>query len=159
MPKLPSDRAEGAGNQEEREAFQVLPGKRYVYKLTEVDDSEVTGPNSKAPGTDKWVFKLQVDKDFHPELRKGSWQTGLFEHIPLTESMDWKLNQLFTAFGYTTDSDTDEIIEDPDARCVAYVFADKSYDPDAPQMKAKKYVAFDPAKWTKVPEVEEDDNQ
>lgn len=157
MPKLPKDRAEGAANQESGEFKPVKPG-RYVCLLTEVEEGE-TGERSAEPGTPKWVWKLKVDKAYHPELRKGRWQTGLQEHIPLTPKMDWKTKQMFEGFGYTTDSETDEIIEDPDARIVALIKTGKDIVTGEPRSEASRYIPFDPSKWEKVPDEDDDDNQ
>jgi len=157
MPKLPKDRAEGANNQESGDYKPLKPGK-YVFKLTEVEEGE-TGPNSTNPGTEKWVWKLVVDKDYHPELRKGRWQTSQQEHIPLTEKMDWKMKQMFEGFGYEVESDTDEIIEDPDARIVGYVRTGKDIKTGDPRSEVSRYVPFDPEKFTFAPEGDEDDNQ
>jgi hypothetical protein len=157
MPKLPQDRAQGAANQEAGEYQPLKPG-RYVMKLTEVEEGE-TGPNSKNPGTEKWVWKLLVDKDYHPELRKGRWQTSFQEHVPLTSNMDWKMKQLFEGFWYTPDSDTDEIIEDPEARIVGYVKTGKDIVSGDPRSQVSRYTAFDPSKFEFSPEDAEDDNQ
>jgi hypothetical protein len=154
MPKLPQDRVEGANNQEAGEYKPLKPG-RYVFKLTEVEEG-VTGEKSKNPGTDKWVWKLAVDKDYHPELRKGRWQTAQSEHIPLSEN---KMQQMFEGFGYEVESDTDEIIEDPDARIVGYVKTGKDIVSGEPRSEVSRYVKFDPSKFTFSPESEDDDNQ
>lgn len=156
MPKLPKERAEGAQNQESGDYKPLKPGK-YVFKLTEVEEG-VTGEKSKNPGTDKWVWKLVVDKDYHPELRKGRWQTAQSEHIPLTPNMDWKTKQLFEGFGYTADSDTDEILEDPEARIVGYVKTGKDIVSGDPRSEVSRYVKFDPSKFTFSPEDEADDD-
>lgn len=156
MPKLPKDRAEGAQNQESGDFKPLKPGK-YVLRLTEVEEG-VTGEKSKNPGTDKWVWKLTVDKDYHPELRKGRWQTAFSEHVPLTENMDWKMKQLFEGFGYTTDSETDEIIEDETARIVGFVKNGKDIVTGDPRSEVSRYIPFDPAKFNFAPE-EDDDNQ
>lgn len=158
MPKLPTERVEGAEKQDSSEPKPLKPG-RYVVELTEVEEGE-TGVNSKNPGTDKWVWKIRVAREFHPELKGGRFQSSFFEHVPLTENMDWKIKQLYTAFGYTPDSDTDEIIEDPDAYAVAYVKTGKDQS-GADRSEVSRYVAFDPAKYTKVVADDEDadDNQ
>ncbi|AWY07538.1 hypothetical protein SEA_LAZERLEMON_55 [Streptomyces phage LazerLemon] len=158
MPKLPKERAENAANQESGDFKPLKPG-RYVMRLAELEEG-VTGEKSKNPGTDKWVWKLTVDKDYHPELRKGRWQTAFQEHVPLTENMDWKMKQLFEGFGYTTDSDTDEILEDPEARIVGYVKTGKDIVTGEPRSEVSRYVTFDPSKFTFSPEeTDEDDNQ
>ncbi|AYD86800.1 hypothetical protein SEA_MICRODON_53 [Streptomyces phage Microdon] len=156
MPKLPKDRAEGAANQEAGDFKPLKPG-RYVMRLTEVEEG-VCGEQSKNAGKDKWVFKLTVDKAYHPELKKGRWQTAFTEHVPLVETMDWKLKQIFEGFGYTTDSDTDEIIEDEDARIVGYVKTGKDIVSGDPRSEVSRYVVFDPSKFEKHDE-DEDDNQ
>ncbi len=156
MPKLPKERAEGAQNQESGDYKPLKPGK-YVFKLTEVEEG-VTGEKSKNPGTDKWVWKLVVDKDYHPELRKGRWQTAQSEHIPLSENMDWKMKQMFEGFGYTADSDTDEILEDPEARIVGYVKTGKDIVSGDPRSEVSRYVKFDASKFTFSPEDEDDDD-
>jgi hypothetical protein len=158
MPKLPKDRQDGANNQESGDYQPLKPGK-YVFRLTEVEEGE-TGERSKNPGTPKWVWKLLVDKDYHPELRKGRWQTSFQEHVPLTSNMDWKMKQLFEGFGYTVDSDTDEIIEDPDARIVGMVKTGKDIVSGDPRSEVSRWMPFDPAKFTYAPEdADEDDNQ
>lgn len=159
MPKLPEDRAASA-EKHDASGPKAIKG-RYVVRLTEVEEG-VTGENSKNPGTAKWVWKTSVAKEFHPELRKGRFQTTFFEHVPLTESMDWKIKQLFTAFGYEVNSNTDEIIEDDDAFAVAYVKVGKDLS-QADRSEVARYIPFDPAKYEKVPDededVPEDDNQ
>lgn len=157
MPKLDDDYAQEVDNQEGGD-FQPLPGKRYVYKLMEVEEGE-TGPQSKNPGTPKWVWRLQVDKDYHPELRKGRWQTTLFEHVPLAKNMQWKMKALFAGFGYSADSDTDEILEDPDARIVVYVKTGESIVSGDPETQSKRFATFDPTKWEKAPDDDGDDDQ
>lgn len=159
MPKLPQERIAGA-NEQEAGDYQPLPttkGALYVYRLTEVEEG-VTGENSKNPGTPKWVWKLAVDKDYHPELKSGRWQTTLFEHVPHTPSMDWKNKALFHGFGYSTDSDTDEIIEDPDARIVVKVKTGKDIVSGEPRTQSASFKPFDPSKWEKH-DADEDDNQ
>ena len=159
MPKLPKERQEGAANQEGGDFKPLKPGK-YVMRLTEVEEGE-TGEKSKNPGTPKWVWKFVVDKDYHPELRKGRWQTAFSEHVPLTENMDWKMKQLFEGCGYTTDSETDEIIEDEEARIVGIVKTGRDIVSGDPRSEVSRYIPFDPEKFKFSPESDEDedDNQ
>lgn len=159
MPKLSAERQKGVDSQEKGEFKPLKPG-RYVYKLTEVEEG-VTGEKSKDPGTDKWVWKLSLDKDYHPEYRKGRWQSSLQIHIPLTEAMDWKTSAMYEGFGYTPDSDTDEIIEDEEARIVVYVGTGKDIVTGEDRTEAKRFLQFDPSRFTKVPydDPDDDDNQ
>lgn len=162
MPKLPDDvvNAPSSDNTGDGE-YKPIKAGRYVMRLVEVEQGE-TGENSKVPGTPKFVYVLQVDKDYHPELRTGRWGTRVSEHVPTTPQMKWKHEQIMNAFGYTVDSDTDEIIEDPDARCVMYSkIGNDIKDPEKKVTQAKRYVKFDPAKFTYSPEDADDadDNQ
>jgi hypothetical protein len=163
MPKLPDDVTGAPDNDQERE-FKPVPSGRYVMVLDEVLE-DVTGPDSKSPGTDKFVYKLRVDLDYHPLLRdkkKGPFSTYVQEHVPCTAAMKWKHKQIMEAFGYTVDSDTNEIIEDPEARAVAYLAPKPDFkDPEKKRTTASRYVAFDPKKFVYSPEVAEDndDNQ
>lgn len=162
MPKLPEEvtSAPSSDNTGDGE-YQPLKAGRYVMRLIEVEEGE-TGENSKNPGTPKFVYTLQVDKDYHPELRKGRWSTRIREHVPCTAKMKWKHEQIMNAFGYTVDSDTDEIIEDPDARAVAYTKVGRDIkDPEKKTTEAKRYVTFDASKFEYSPEDsdDEDDNQ
>jgi hypothetical protein len=157
MPKLPDDVVNAPSGENDGDFLPLKPG-RYVMRLVEVEEGE-TGEFSKNPGTPKFTYGLQVDKDYHPELRKGKWGTRVSEHVPCTPAMKWKHEQLLNAFGYTVDSDTDEIIEDAEARCVMYSKIGKDIkDPDKKVTEAKRYVKFDPAKFTYAP-ADEDDNQ
>jgi hypothetical protein len=72
--------------------------------------------------------------------------------------MDWKMKQMFEGFGYTPDSDTDEILEDPDARIVAWVVTGKDIVTGEDRTEAQKYMVFDPTKFPKVPFGDEDDD-
>ncbi|UTN93061.1 hypothetical protein SEA_MARKY_58 [Streptomyces phage Marky] len=158
MPKLPDEVVDAPSNENSGDDFQPLKAGRYVMRLVEVEEGE-TGEHSKNPGTPKFVYVLQVDKDYHPELRKGRWGTRVSEHVPCTAAMKWKHEQIMNAFGYTVDSDTDEIIEDADARCVMYSkIGTDIKDPEKKVTEAKRYVKFDASKFTYSPE-DEDDNQ
>lgn len=156
MPKLPKN-VQDAAPGDSAEDFKPLKPGRYVLKLSEVEEGE-TGPNSAEPGTPKFVYKLVVDKDYHPELKKGRWQTAFQEHVPVTDKMAWKHEQIMTGFGYTLDSDTDEILEDPEARIVGYVKTGKDIVTGDPRSQVSRYVAFDPKKFTFHGD-DEDDNQ
>lgn len=160
MPKLPDEVIDAPSSENEGGEYLPLKPGRYVMRLIEVEEGE-TGENSKNPGTPKFVYTLQVDKDYHPELRKGRWSTRIREHVPCTAAMKWKHEQIMNAFDYTVDSDTDEIIEDPDARCVAYTKIGKDIkNPEEKTTEAKRYVKFDSSKFTYSPEdADEDDNQ
>ena len=160
MPKLPEEVVNAESNDQDGGDFQPLKPGKYVMRLIEVEEGE-TGEYSKNPGTPKFAYALQVDKDYHPELRKGRWGTRVTEHVPCTANMRWKHEMIMNAFGYTVDSDTDEILEDPDARCVMYSkIANDVKDPEKKVTASKRFVKFDPSKFEYSPEdADDDDNQ
>ena len=68
------------------------------------------------------------------------------------------MKQMFEGFGYTADSDTDEILEDPEARIVGYVKTGKDIVSGDPRSEVSRYVKFDASKFTFSPEDEDDDD-
>jgi hypothetical protein len=98
MPKLDTKTAAATAEQESQ-SFEALPARIYPVVLRSV---EVRA--SKKDQSPYWVWELEVCDDDEHKGRK------LWSNTSLKENALWKLNEVFTAFGYTTDSDTDEIV-------------------------------------------------
>lgn len=96
MPKLAKDKAKKVA-ENEGSGFEALPEAIYPVRLTGV----TVGEGDKGP---YWTWELEVDGDPDYDGRK-LWCT-----TSLSDAADWKLKEVFEAFGYTTDSDTDEMI-------------------------------------------------
>ena len=94
LPKAVAKKAEEA----ESSSFEALPAGPYFGKLTSVatDKEGQAGPY--------WVWEFEVTS---PDEHKGR---KLWANTSLSDNAVWKLKEMFDAFGYTTDSDTDELI-------------------------------------------------
>lgn len=96
MPKLSSDTA---AKVEEVESTDFVAIPEGIY--TAVLDGEVEAAEGPKGLYWKWTFKL-TDEDF-----KGR---KMFTNTSLNESAMWKLKEVFSAFGVSADTDTDELI-------------------------------------------------
>jgi hypothetical protein len=97
MAKLPKATAKAAAEAESG-SFEALPAGPYIGKLTAV----VT--DKEGPSGPYWVWEFEVVSPDEFANRK------LWANTSLSDKAVWKLKEMFDAFGYTTDSDTDELI-------------------------------------------------
>jgi hypothetical protein len=99
MPKLPDAVAkrEAETTKEWGQGFEPVPDGRYLARLIEVD---ATGNGPKGPYW-TWIFEMIQTTD-QPQRSKFWLNTSL--------SAEGSLKQVFTSLGYTTDSDTDEML-------------------------------------------------
>lgn len=157
----------GTGGVEDGEDERGRPAKvavsngkaaKFVYKLLEVEEHETqNGPNA---GRQNWKWQLQVDTDYHPEIKGGQYATYLNVYTAVPEDGNFdtakdpadalakaedRIKRMFTAFGYSVDSDTDELIGEP---VVVLVKAevDEQY---GTKMNALKFFELDTDKWQK----------
>lgn len=100
MPKLAKQQAQAAEAAELREGDigEPLPAGKYRAKLDEVKVK--TGNDSGEPYWE-WEFRL-VDPEGQ---NRKAWVT-----TTLKDGSEWKLKEVFHALGWSTDSDTDEMI-------------------------------------------------
>lgn len=98
MPKLDKKTAAAVAEQESQ-SFEPIPDGIYTAKLLSVEARE-----SRA-GNPMWTWELEIDEGDH----KGRRQ---WVNTSLSENAQWKMKEVFDAFGYTTDSDTDEMVGD-----------------------------------------------
>lgn len=98
MAKLDKKTAKKVDEQESS-SFDALPAGPYVCKLANVKVSPEPGPSGAHYWT--WEFTVAVG-DF--KNRK------LWVNTSLSEKALFKMKEVFDAFGYTTDSDTDEMV-------------------------------------------------
>lgn len=133
MPKLPKAAAKRASEAEEvQDGFEPLPAGKYICTLAGVEDRK------SAAGNDMWGIELEDLFDLEGNEQPGRQFTNIvmagpakvpdsYEGKPNSKKsieeqwksrndfLDSKIKQFFTAFGFTTDSDTDEMIGE---RCV-----------------------------------------
>lgn len=100
MPKLNKSLAAKTEEAEVKD-FTALPAGVYTSKLLEVEVKE--GLQSGKP---YWNWTFEVDGEEHPDHA----DRRLWVITSLSENALFKLKEVFHAFGYTTDSDTDELI-------------------------------------------------
>lgn len=138
MPKLDKKMAKAASEAEEvQDGFEPLPAGKYIAELGAVEDRK-----AQSTGADMWGVEMIELHDLEGNVQPGRQFTNLVlpgddKKVPddykgpakglkkgQTLEEAWKarndflrskLKQFFEAFGYTTDSDTDEMIGE---RCV-----------------------------------------
>jgi hypothetical protein len=121
MPKLEAAVSQKVANAETTgggEYTLIEPG-RYFATLTNVDVREGKyGPQWSAefsdihdakgmrqPGRQWYNLNVPVDGHMHPAYQNGEDKWAKFQDVNRS-----KMKQFFEAFGYTTDSDTDEMV-------------------------------------------------
>lgn len=100
MAKLPKKVAKAA-SEAESSSFDALPPGPYVAKLTQVITDRPDGPSGPY-----WVWEFDVVAPDEYANRK------LWANTSLSDKASWKLKEMFDAFGYTTDTDTDDLISE-----------------------------------------------
>lgn len=100
MPKLPSQAATKAREAAESSGFTPLEAGTYEARLTNVKATQ-----AKSSGNPMWVWELEV-------VGPSNKGRKLWVNTVLTDAAMWKVAEMFAAFGYDTDTDTDEIIGD-----------------------------------------------
>lgn len=98
MPKLAPEYADQASEAES--SFSPLEEGVYTGRLAGVEAKESRN------GKPMWTWEFDEIENF-----EGVSQSGrLWVNTVIQDNTMWKLNEMFTAFGYTTDSDTDEMV-------------------------------------------------
>lgn len=148
MSKLPKNLAAKAANAEDKPELHPWKPGRYVCTLSKVEEE-----TSEKSGNDYWKLWLVADKDYH---RAKDVPGVAWDNVTLIESLDWKQKQFFNSFGYDVDSDYDEILDDPDARCVVVVGAPRENKKDGVgtgvyNTNVVRLSPFDPDEWEKLP--------
>lgn len=98
MPKLSKAVAKKVDAAESK-SFDVMPEGKYVLWLKEVDSSK---EGDKGP---YWVWTFCVaDHELNPE---GTANRQLWVNTSLSDAALWKFQEIFTAYGVDSDTDTD----------------------------------------------------
>lgn len=96
MPKLNKSQAKSVDEAES--SFELLDDGVYHARLRDVEVSENPGPSGKH----YWKWEFEVIEEPYTNRR-------LWTNTSLAESAEFKLNEVFAAFGASTDTDTDEL--------------------------------------------------
>jgi hypothetical protein len=110
MPKLAKKVADRV-NKAETQSFDAVPGGVYEVRLEEVESR-----TAKSSGNEYWSWALTVVADTDGDEEHAGRK--LWANTSLSEKADFKMKETFEAFGYTTDSHTDDIVGE---HCLALV--------------------------------------
>lgn len=101
MPKLPKNVQDAAEAAEVGGSSAPLDEGVYILRLHSIDTS---GSGPAGPYW-TWEYRVVEGPDGPMNGRKRLW-----DRISLSEKAAFRVKQVFTAFGFTLDSDTDELI-------------------------------------------------
>lgn len=138
MPKLNPDQQKKAEEAKD-EGFELLPEGRYLGQLTEV---------TQKPGNEDDYWEATFKQLTDPHGKK--WPGRQWDTISLGDKSAWKQKQFFNAFGYTLDSDTDEMIGE---WCVLYIgqeVAKKGKRAGELRNVVERLAPYDPDEWGEV---------
>lgn len=104
MPKLDKKKAQGVSEVEPTD-FAPIPEGIYTAKLLDVRVSEKPGPS----GSHYWIWEFGEIYGRN-ELQEPVVSGKQWVNVSLGESSNWKMKEVFDAFGVDPDTDTDELI-------------------------------------------------
>lgn len=99
MPKLNKTVAKKVADAESVD-FEAIPDGIYAAKLL-----SVTVKEGKESGQPYWSWEFEIDDEAN-DKHNGSHQ---WVNTSLSDKALWKMNEVFTAFGVSSDTDTDEL--------------------------------------------------
>jgi hypothetical protein len=157
MPKLNPNQvaaAQAQGYEEKSEELKPLPiadGKPYVYKLVGC----TSGPAKSNPSKIQWTWEMTLDGLYHPEFVGKGYLERIWHYTPVDGGQEWAIAKMLHAFGYSPDTDTDELIND-EATVLAFLTLDSYGTPPKVTMKARRFAyhdetEFPPAQGTEPP--------
>jgi hypothetical protein len=161
MPKLNQQQVKAAQDQgydNEPKALKPLPtdqGQGYVYKLLSCS----SGPAKNNPTKIQWTWELQLDARYHPQFVGTGYLERIWHYTDVTQ--EWAIAKVLHAFGYSPDTDTDELIND-EAVVVIHPTQDSYGTPPKITMKARRFAThyeedIPPAQGTEPPFGGDDD--
>lgn len=144
MPKLSKAAAKQVENAEAAAGFAPLPEGRYAAQLRSVTEKE-RKDGKKYP---YWVWEYH---NLHNE--DGQAQPGrMWNNTSLSPDAARYLKATFEAFGYTSDSDTDEIIGEWVVLYIAKTVIASGVKAGQPTNEVRQVLPFEPGDWPFDPE-------
>lgn len=98
MPKLNNEIAQKVDKAASDSGFTPMDPGQYRARL-----SKVEAKNAASSGNPMWTWEYEVVQE--PYVGRKQWNNTV-----LTDAAMWKLAETFSAFGVSTDTDTDELI-------------------------------------------------
>lgn len=106
MPKLAKKIAQKV-EETEGGVYEAFPEGTFIGTLKEVTVSDEPGPSGAHYW--RWTFDT-ITGHSGEDVEQGKVYPGnLFVNTSLADNALWKMKEVFEAFGYTPDSDTDEM--------------------------------------------------
>ncbi len=104
MPKLDDEAAKRVEETESSSA--LIEDGIYEMVLTAVTATDKEGQPLKTDAGPYWSWEYTMPEDAERYKKRKVW-----DKTWLTEAADWKMQQVFAAFGVPTTTDTDELVE------------------------------------------------
>lgn len=148
MPKLTQEQISAAKQQNAERGInddapkELVPlpvdqGQAYVYKLV-----ACTAAPSKSSGRPQWTWEFQLDGRYHPEFVGNGYLEKIWHYTAADAGNEWGITKMFHHFGYSNDTDTDELINE-EATVLVYPVVDMYQG--KPKMKARRFAYHDEA--------------
>lgn len=80
----------------------------YVYRLVDV----TAGISRGGAGRPQWTWMLTLDDRYHPEFVGRGYLEKVWEHTSVEPGKEAEVARMLNKFGYTPDTETDELILD-----------------------------------------------
>lgn len=140
MPKLSTQQvnaAQAQGYEEKSEELKPLPiedGKPYVYKLVAC----TVGATKKNPAKMQWTWELTLDGRYHPDFVGNGYLEKVWHYTAVEGGQEWAIAKMLHAFGYSPETDTDELINE-EATVLAFLTLDSYGTPPKVTMRARRF--------------------
>lgn len=102
MPQLAKDKAE-AVNENEGSSFEAYPEGIYQATLTDVESKE-------GPAGEYWSWKFSECVSVEDDQK---FPGSLWVNTSLSDAAEWKMKEVFDAFGVPANTNTDELLTKP----------------------------------------------
>jgi hypothetical protein len=153
MPKLTQDQIQAAQQQnaekgitddkpKELKPLPVDQGQAYVYKLV-----ACTSGLSKSSGRPQWTWEFQLDGRYHPEFVGAGYLEKIWHYTSASPGDEWAITKMFHHFGYSNDTETDELIND---EATVLVYPTVEIFQNKPKMRARRFAYHDETEYPQM---------
>lgn len=119
----------------------IVPGQGYVYKLVAC----TSGPAKTNPSKIQWTWEFQLDSRYHPEYVGKGYLEKVWHYTDVSQA--WSIAKMLLAFGYSLETETDELIND-EATVLAFLVVEEFNG--KPKMRARRFAYHDESEYPQV---------